>query len=298
MKKTFHFTLLQISGFFSTRAKQTITEDELIKISEDIKLSIFPNGIDINNDQCRSIIVVDNLNDFIEDKNIHKIKEVVEKFRNLKSIVILIGGEGVLESLKMEYLVDIGINLMHQGIDEKGEKPLRLFNLYKTRQQLSRQGTHVFHMSGDEGFRLSPQIPSQMDRKEKVKRNLHDETKIIHTLNYINDDKKLKIIESNPFGLTDKQKGENYFNIFPRTHILVHGYGSAGKAGFSLKLLLTPPINCSLHTTDITKLNYSNSNNRRKVLIISFLYPEKYYEDLIFDKVQLQKSISPNLSWY
>lgn len=285
--------------FFSETIKQTIDENDMLSIIDTIKNSIYPNTQkEEDQDQCNSVIVVDNLNDFVEGTDIHKIKEVVENFRNLKSIVILIGGEGVLEKLKMEYLIDIGINLTHEGIDKKGEKPLRLFNLYKTRHQLSRQGTHVFHMGGNEGFRLSPQIPSQMDRKEKIKRNLHDETKVIHALNYINEDKEIRYLSKNNVDSITTTNKENYFKLFPRTHILVHGYGSAGKAGFSLKLLLTPPINCETHTSDLKKSNYSNSNNRRKVLIISFLYPEKYYEDLIFDKVQLHKTVKklyPNL---
>jgi len=285
--------------FFSTTANQSIKEDDMLSIIENIRNSIFPDNQKVEDqDQCNSVIVVDNLNDFVEGANIYKIKEVVENFRNLKSIVILIGGEGVLEKLKMEYLIDIGINLTHEGIDKKGEKPLRLFNLYKTRHQLSRQGTHLFHMGGNEGFRLSPQIPSQMDRKEKVKRNLHDETQIIHTLNYINEDIDIEYLPNLRDNLSINKVKGNYFKLFPRTHILVHGYGSAGKAGFSLKLLLTPPINNDKLTSDLNKSIYSNSTNRRKILIISFLYPEKYYEDLIFDKVQLNKTVKkiyPNL---
>jgi len=276
--------------FFAAKAENTIKEDEMLQVIDNIKSTLFPKETVYKKGQCNSVIVVDNLNDLVEEKNISKIKDMVQRFRDLKSIVILIGGEGVLQQLKMEYLIDIGINLMHEGIDKIGEKPLRLFNLYKTRHQLSRQGTHVFHMSGDEGFRISPQIPSQMDRKEKIKRNLHDETKIIHILNYINDDKEIEFLKTGLDGIKDASN--IYFKLFPRTHILVHGFGSAGKAGFSLKLLLTPPVNRGLKSSEIKNFDYSNSNYRRKVLIVSFLYPEQYYEDLIYSKVQLQKTIN------
>ncbi|OOQ58275.1 RAD55 family ATPase [Mucilaginibacter pedocola] len=240
------------------------------------------------NQYYQSIIVIDNLNEFWDSKDYALIENLVDNLRKLKSIVILVGGEGVLEKLKLEYLVDTGVKLLHKGLDKKGEKPLRLFNLYKTRQQMSRQGTHIFHLSGQDGFRISPQIPSQMDRKEKLKRYLHDENSIIHALNYLNDDRKLEKIYSKEI----EQKKGPFFKIFPRTHILVHGYGSTGKAGFALKLLLTPPIESHHLTCDICNIDFSSSVYRRKILIISFLYPQKYYHDLIFEKGELSKKIN------
>ncbi len=38
-------------------------------------------------------------------------------------------------------------------------------------------GAHIFHLSGPDGFRISPQIPSQIDRKERFHRNLFDRNK-------------------------------------------------------------------------------------------------------------------------
>src|SRR5207253_241501 len=89
-------------------------------------------------------------------------------------------------------------------------------------------------------------------------------------------------------------KSPTFLKLFPRTHILIHGYGSAGKAGFALKLLLTPPVDKGVETVAIKKSNYSNSIFRRKILIISFLYPQKYYQELIYDKVELHKTVKKN----
>jgi KaiC/GvpD/RAD55 family RecA-like ATPase len=297
--------------FSTVKSSQTLTLNDLIELCEKIKEKMESGGEE-NNSQHHSVIVIDNLNEFYDEKDYGKIEKVIEKFRELKSIVILIGGEGVLEKLRMEYLIDNGISLIHEGLNKKGEKPLRLFNLYKTRHQLSRQGTHVFHMSGDEGFRISPQIPSQMDRKEKLKRYLHDETKITHTLNYLSENEKTaKILyrknKSLIIGTKDSlqkdldnsgksgSKIEPFFKLFPRTHILIHGYGSAGKAGFALKLLLTPPVKSEIQfpiVSDLTN-DFSNVKYRRRVLIISFLYPQKYYHELVYEKgIDLQSKIS------
>ncbi|MBS1597066.1 MAG: AAA family ATPase [Bacteroidetes bacterium] len=279
--------------FFVTKKTKNLSLEDLLQLIGDIKDDLEKNIAESSLEkQNHSIIVIDNLNEYSDGTNYNLIERFVEKARELKSIVILIGGEGVLEKLKMEYLIDIGINLVHEGLGQKGDKPLRLFNLYKTRHQLSRQGTHVFHMSGEEGFRISPQIPSQMDRKEKLKKLLQDESKLINTLNYLNDDKSLIPVEKKSF--QHGNNNVNFLNLFPRTHILVHGYGSAGKAGFSLKLLLTPPIQRNIAPNRIKYNNYHSSTFRRKILILSFLYPQKYYHDIINDKIGLQKKINKN----
>ncbi|RYE52932.1 MAG: hypothetical protein EOP48_15425, partial [Sphingobacteriales bacterium] len=249
--------------FSIAKADQSLKLDDLLVLVENIKSRI--NAEESGGGQCHSVIVIDNLNEFYDENQYDKIQQIVDELRKLKSIVILIGGEGVLEKLRMEYLVDNGISLVHEGLKVKEEKPLRLFNLYKTRHQLSRQGTHIFHLSGDEGFRISPQIPSQMDRKEKIRRYLPNEGKVIHTLNYLSENDtnakylyhKNKVLVSSSkeefsrdLRLAHKNHSisiEPFLRIFPRTHILVHGYGSAGKAGFALKLLLTPPIDRSVH---------------------------------------------------
>lgn len=307
LEKKLSFYIKSKYWFYPKTKKEKLSLVDLLHIIKSIKNEIEIDYQDSNYDkQCQSVIVIDNLNEFTTDPQYDLIEELVQQTRELKSIVILIGGEGVLEKLKMEYLIDIGINLMHEGINQKGDKPLRLFNLYKTRHQLSRQGTHVFHMSGDEGFRISPQIPSQMDRKEKLKKLLHDESKIIHVLNYLNDDKTLIPLNLDYFTKRNKieansliiPKGQtnntHFFRLFPRTHILVHGYGSSGKAGFGLKMLLTPPIENSISTISLKNKDFSSSFYRRKVLTISFLYPKKYYHDLIHEKVGLQKIVSRN----
>jgi len=275
------------SWFFPTKSDSTLDLEDFYSLVTKLENTLNKEKSNVHN-YCHSIIVVDNLNEFFDSNDYALIEKLIDKLRSLRSIVILIGGEGVLEKLRMEYLVDTGIKLLHEGLDKKGEKPLRLFNLYKTRQQISRQGTHIYHLSGHEGFRISPQIPSQMDRKEKLKRYLHNANQTIHALNYLNDDRKLELIKPEN-GL---KMQNDFLKIFPRTHILVHGYGSAGKAGFALKLLLTPPISSEILSDKIYDMNFKSSNYRRKVLILSFLYPQKYYDDLIFGKGELYKKIN------
>ncbi|MBK7108452.1 MAG: hypothetical protein IPH61_04650 [Bacteroidetes bacterium] len=91
-------------------------------------------------------------------------------------------------------------------------------------------------------------------------------------MNYLEDDKGFSPMNPSLFSKPGNKKSDTFFKLFPRTHILIHGYGSAGKAGFALKLLLTPPLEKDKTTKAISEENFNSSISRRKVLIISFLY--------------------------
>lgn len=67
-----------------------------------------------------------------------------------------------------------------------------------------------------------------------------------------------------------------------KSQILIHGYGSTGKAGLGLKILFTPIL--SKHSLDnVARFPIKIEPARRnKVLIVSFLYPEDYYLGLAY----------------
>ena len=120
-----------------------------------------------------------------------------------------------------------------------------------------------------------------MDRKERLRRHVHDESMVINTLNFLNEDRPTKV---------DEEAGP-FLQVFPKSRILVHGYGSAGKAGFALKLLLTPPVEQGHALARSRPLKFEDPKYRRHVLVISFLYPRQYYEELVYDKLKLQRTV-------
>ncbi|MDD2306072.1 MAG: ATPase domain-containing protein [Prolixibacteraceae bacterium] len=248
---------------------------------------------------CPALIVIDNLNGLLNGTNEIVDLDVLQNFihdcRKLNALVLLVSGENLPEMSKLDYLVDMAIELSNHQVESFEEKPLRVFTLKKSRHQLSRTGSHLFHLSGDDGFRISPQIPSQLDRRTPLRKNLPDDNYVINTLNL---EKKQ----------TDKIKfDEVYFkpnlDIFPGSQILIHGNGSSGKAGFALKILMTPPIKkerkkkekqniktANYLWQDVSSgMNFSNYSYQRRVLIISFLYPNEYYQEL---HPSIQKTIA------
>jgi len=234
---------------------------------------------------CPKLVVIDNINEIFADSKFTsddyaKLENFIDKCRSLGAIILLVSSEHVPKKIQLDYLVDVVIHLKQTGIENQFDKPIRILQLIKTRQQNSRQGSHVFHISNSKGFRISPQVPSQMDKREKLKRLLPSENKFIPALNIKSEG--------------NKSTYEKYLNIATNSQILIHGYGSSGKAGLGMRLLLTP-FEVELLKDAERKKNEIDDNiiykvkgaPRNKVLIISFLYPEDYYEKIV-GKIALQ----------
>ena len=211
------------------------------------------------------LIVIDSLhnptmgNEFTELNN--WIAKFISHCRSMKAIVLILSPEELPKSSELSYLVDLFISLEYSGTDKVHEKPKRIFRLKKTRFQLSRPGSHIFHMSGRGGFRISPQLSSQLDQEVQQGIHLVDENKTIdilnkwdHNMHYTERFKPVKV--------------SKYADIYFYSHILVYGHGSTGKSAFGLRLL-TDPID-----------NKYSANWPRRVLIISFLYSKNYYDEL------------------
>ena len=215
---------------------------------------------------CPIIIVIDSIRILLNDSNSSiNLEKFIEKCKKRNAIVILISSNDEKFHHEIDYMVDVVIHLKHSGTETQKDKPTRILHLSKTRHQISRPGSHVFHLSGQKGLRISPQLPSQIDRKEKIAKPI------------ASDEYYIDFFEK--YGVKTELK------VSDKSHILLHGYGSSGKAGFSLSLLLAP-----IKEKKAKSSKYKSNINisRRRVLIVSLLYPEQYYKNLggsIFPKL-------------
>ena len=210
-----------------------------------------------------SLVVVDSLTTlYNQDKHdLDGFCKLVRYLRSLNCIVILLSAEDIPEGSRLEYLVDTVISLRYEGTDSSDKKPTLLFQLLKTRLQLSRPGSHVMHLSGDRGVRISPQLPSQLDARKIHKAPLADRDCIIDTLHVDS--------RSTPVGDQDR-----LIDLYRRSRILIHGHGSSGKAPLGLKLLMAPPVE-----RDLDQNGLRAPGHKPRILVISFLYPEPYYHE-------------------
>ncbi len=194
----------------------------------------------------------------------NRLAAFVEECRKLQVLVLLITSENHSTSEDLDYLVDTVITLRVEGGSDHQKKPVRLFQLSKSRHQISRHGTHIFHLSGDSGFRLAPQLSSQMDALQYHRRQLWDRHIYSEALN-------IRRKGSGRF------KHESFLKIHSQSQIILQGRGSSGKAGLAMKIALSPLYE---------DRGFVENQRVPRVLIISFLYPPAYYERLREDVLQ------------
>lgn len=208
------------------------------------------------------LVVIDSITVLsVGEDIVEELCRLVKRLRYLGCIVIILSPDEVPRGSRLDYLVDTVVCLRHEGTESADTKPFRLFQLVKTRLQLSRPGAHILHLSGEEGVRISPQLPSQIDARKIHKLPLPDTRRVINSF-YV-EHAKTKA-DSDSHRLIDIYKG---------SRVLVHGHGSAGKASLGLKILMAPIISKQGATPSL----FPEVSPGSRILVTSFLYPELYY---------------------
>lgn len=165
----------------------------------------------------------------------------------------------------MDYLVDIAMDIKHDTNSSDGGKPQRMINLSKARHQSCSAGTHGFQIAGGKGVRFTPEINFCLDVESIWDMRLSDEQ---YQKNVMCRAAK------NKFGLSGKLPRNDDFEdidgirLHRSSNIFINGMGSGGKAGLALKMACAPYY----HKGDSKP--YKRSEN---ILIVSFLYPNDYY---------------------
>lgn len=223
------------------------------------------------------LLVIDSLTNLYEiepDTNIDAFCALMSDLRDLNCVVLLLSAEEIPKGSRLEYLVDTVVSLRYEGTDSAEKKPTRVFQLVKTRLQLSRPGSHIFHMSGERGLRISPQLPSQLDARKIHEAPLPDRSGVIDTL----------FVEAK-----SSTSRERLIDLYRRSRILIYGHGSSGKAPLALKLLMAPSTGSDVVPLD-GRFNYPAS----RILVVSFLYPKKYYKENTLKVSKVLRKTSPN----
>ncbi|AWM07723.1 RAD55 family ATPase [Bradyrhizobium symbiodeficiens] len=231
---------------------------------------------------CNRIIVLDGIHELLSEKrSIEELRRFITECRLLDALVILTTGAEWAGDSRIDYLVDIAINISNFATNEYSRKPDRRFQITKARFQLCATGTHGFQVAGEKGVRFSPQINYQLDRRAIWKPRLPDfsTVKVVTRLETSSDETR---------SLTSKS-----VNIPIGSNIFINGLGSGGKAALALKLAMAPAFRGSAMEFSLGKqfdpLNFKSKKNlcpfAEKILVISFLYGREYYDEL-FEKLK------------
>jgi KaiC/GvpD/RAD55 family RecA-like ATPase len=239
---------------------------------------------------CPLIVAIDGLQNYFASKyrpdvgSLYPIEGFIRDCRNLGAFVILISAANFEEMSSLDYLVDVVLRLEYRHTENPSEKPVRVLMLSKTRHQIARPGAHIFHLSGADGIRISPQLPSQLDKRAHVRISEPERTLRIDALNRPLALSSSSVRPSAGWARRFYGGGERreFLEIYPKSHILVHGKGSSGKAGFALKLLAAPWLSAR-GGDEVTKKSDQvvHGADDHRILVVSFLYPLTYYRDLL-----------------
>ena len=97
-------------------------------------------------------------------------RELIDKCRQTGALVIVLSAknEQAIPD-ELDYLVDFVAGVDFAPVKDSWERPVRTITIQKTRRQSSRVGTHVLHISGRQGLRIAPQVAAQLDQRRNFK---------------------------------------------------------------------------------------------------------------------------------
>ncbi len=239
---------------------------------------------------CKAIVIFDGLHDLFAlgagsgrdadgtlSRSLERLHELVTAARTVEALVILTTGGEWIGNARLDYLVDMSIQLTHRSLDEYGAKPDRRLSLTKARHQLCATGTHGIQIAGAKGLRFSPQINYQLDRRAlwKVRLPVKEFRKKV-LLKVLDKAEYLDNFQEGVGGEADRisfvECSRAGASIWRNSHVFINGQGSGGKAGLALKIAIAPSFNLK-DTNPVA--------GREKVLVVSFLYPREYYDELL-----------------
>jgi KaiC/GvpD/RAD55 family RecA-like ATPase len=235
---------------------------------------------------CRAVVVLDGIHDlFLASQSksdragtadlISRLRKFVATCRELRALVVLTAGQEWAGNQAFDYLVDVAIDLTHEAVDQHGRKPDRRLVLSKARYQFCSVGSHGIQISGSKGVRISPQINYQLDRRAIWRTRIPDMQISKRVMNHawaIHDDRILATSDDPGRTLPPDafRPSDVGVKLFRGSSIFLNGEGSSGKAALALKIALSPSYDST------GKLLHTNE----RVLVVSFLYPKDYYDNI------------------
>ncbi|WP_316193738.1 RAD55 family ATPase [Bradyrhizobium sp. SZCCHNRI1029] len=254
------------------------------------------------------LIVLDGIHELLETdrrtvskgQETRRLRGLVENLRRAGALVIIMSADYDDPAVQdLDYVVDLVVDLSLEKNDDVSQPLVRKFILRKTRRQFARMGAHLLNLSPRVGVGLTPQIAAQRD--------MHRD----YAWNNRNTGRWLDVFRSS-------SKRETFaLKLYDHSQILITGKGSSGKASLALRLVAggivddssqrqqktgdlfeagtEPPSESDSTLSLLNALNMPDS--KRRILVVSFLYQDAYYQGLLRNlrRRKVAPSSSPDL---
>tara|TARA_R100000789_G_scaffold99223_2_gene105128 strand:- start:1738 stop:4203 length:2466 start_codon:yes stop_codon:yes gene_type:complete len=201
----------------------------------------------------RLLVVIDGIHNYLEADQQKDIRNLIEECRSTNTHVLISSSDEWALSQGMEYFVDNFIKLGTTSHQDPMPHVERKIQLVKTRHQSSLIGEHRMQFKDEGDLSFTPNFSAILKAQSKTKALPPDQKTF-----------------SRPFQLESDIKGKrqkrSLYNLdfYDRSMTLVYGRGSANKTSLCLKMLCAP--------------NIEGPNPARRVLVVSFLAPDSYYQ--------------------
>lgn len=289
------FTAAYVSGTFEEKRAQVtqFLEDTIQRYGDRLpQPENCPPGL------MPLLIVLDGVHEMFptgaESDGSTELRKLVERCQRTGALVLTLSAETPRTDLaEFDYLVDLVVHLEYAPTEGQMDPLTRLFNLEKSRRQLSRSGAHVLDLGAREhGIRIVPQINAHLSENRTwgwVDPNPH------RTIDFL--------LTRAAFVPTEGQDVDSpLVEISDRSQILVMGRGSSGKSLFGLRVLASSFVG-DLRLKEIQERSRRRNEpptfwasegktreatpaddwfedpdpSRRRILVLSFLYQRDFY---------------------
>ena len=248
-----------------------IYEENDLKPSQDAPPGLFP-----------FLVVLDGVHELVQHNTdvdqVVALRELVDELRTLGAFVLILTAATDDRALReLDYTVDFVVTMEHEPRIRGTQDPVRNLVLHKTRLQYARSGAHVLHISKRDGVKVYPSASAQLDTLSLLQWKPLDKRRWFDFLQAGVHKTGAEVKRAPPQPLV---------RIFDRSHVLVSGRGSTGKASFALKMVAKPLVssrsgNTTLPFYALGAPRLDAFKDPRRILVVSFLYPTTYYETVL-----------------
>ena len=214
-----------------------------------------------------------------------RLRNVVENSRRTGALIVVMSADFNDPAVSdLDYVADLVADIAFEKTDDVAQPLIRKFVLRKTRRQFARMGAHLLNLSPRIGVSLTPQIAAQRDVHRDfawVERRTDAWFDVFR-----GSSSRSRVINSHAP------------RLYEFSQVLVTGRGSTGKSAFALRLIAGAIIRSGVQElgsfdNDLfgSKPNLEHAANaratltelwkqkrQRRVLVLSFLYQQSYYD--------------------
>lgn len=237
------------------------------------------------------------------------LNDMLNRLREYGVCIFLVAGLDDSEKHGLSFLVDNVFRLQLEDSEKDDNHitrrhPLRVLAIEKTRLQISHRGRHIFHLSRHDGCAVSPSFHSVIRTiKDRESRPADKAERAVLWTAHPRHRAPAALplfagIQELDSGTADRQASRSDGTLFDpllirqRSQVLIYGKGSSGKARMALAWAFEPRVRTdrpefreylARHNEKQRPLfEFEESSlNRERVLVVSFLYGKRYYEEVV-----------------